>query len=172
MCKNNFFMEIRKASQQDYTTIFNIASITWDVAYKSILSEAQLEYMMDMMYSPAAFTDQVSIKGHHFIIASVEGKEMGFASYELNYRYGTTKLHKLYVLPQAQGTGMGRALITAVENAAKTNGNDRVSLNVNRFNKAIHFYESNGYANMGEEDVQIGNGYVMEDYVMEKLLSS
>lgn len=163
-------MEIRKASQEDYKTILDIAAITWDEAYKTILSEAQLEYMMDMMYSAASFTDQLSIKGHHFIIGSVDGKDLGFASYELNYRYGTTKLHKLYVLPETQGTGMGRALITAVENAAKSNGNDKVSLNVNRFNKAIHFYEKSGYIKAGEEDVQIGSGYVMEDYIMEKVL--
>jgi diamine N-acetyltransferase len=165
-----YFMEIRKAVQEDYNTIFTIASVTWDDAYKAILSEAQLEYMMDMMYSPAAFTEQVSINGHHFIVASHNGREMGFASYEHNYRYGATKLHKLYVLPEAQGTGMGRALITAVENAAKAHGNTIVTLNVNRFNKAIHFYERNGYSNTGAVDVQIGNGYVMEDYVMEKVL--
>lgn len=163
-------MEIRKAAQEDYKTIFDIAAVTWDDAYRSILSEAQLDYMMDMMYSPASFIDQLSIKGHHFIIASLNGVEMGFASYELNYLYGTTKLHKLYVLPETQGTGMGRALINAVENAARANGNDRVILNVNRFNKAIRFYEKNGYTNTGAEDVQIGNGYVMEDYVMEKVL--
>jgi diamine N-acetyltransferase len=165
-------MEIRKASQEDYKTIFDIAAITWDNAYKSILSEAQLEYMMDMMYSTQSFTEQLSVKGHQFIIASLNGKEMGFASYELNYRYGTTKLHKLYVLPETQGTGMGYALITAVENAAKANGNDKITLNVNRFNKAIHFYEKNGYTNTGAIDVQIGNGYIMEDYVMEKVLSN
>ncbi|KOS05360.1 acetyltransferase [Flavobacterium akiainvivens] len=164
-------MEIRKASQEDYTTIFEIANVTWDNAYKSILSEAQLEYMMDMMYSPSAFTEQLNIKGHHFLMASIDGKDLGFASYELNYRYGVTKLHKLYVLPQTQGTGMGHALITAVENAAKANGNETVTLNVNRFNKAIHFYEKNGYANTGAVDVNIGNGYLMEDYVMEKSLS-
>ncbi len=165
-------MEIRKASQEDYKIIYSIAAITWDHAYKSILSEAQLDYMMEMMYSPKSFTEQLSIKGHHFIIASLAGKEMGFASYELNYRHGITKLHKLYVLPEAQGSGMGYALITAVENAARANGNDKVTLNVNRFNKAIYFYQKNGYINTGEEDVQIGSGYVMEDYIMLKTFNS
>jgi GNAT superfamily N-acetyltransferase len=164
-------MEIRKASLEDYKTIFDIAVITWDAAYKTILSGAQLEYMMDMMYSPDSFTNQVAIEGHHFIIASVNGKDVGFASYELNYRYQTTKLHKLYVLPDAQGTGAGKALITVIENAAKSNSNDKVTLNVNRFNTAVHFYLKNGYTNAGEEDVDIGSGYLMEDYIMTKLLS-
>ncbi|MES2484673.1 MAG: GNAT family N-acetyltransferase [Bacteroidota bacterium] len=164
-------MEIRKASHEDYKTIYDIAVQTWDVAYKSILSEAQLEYMMNMMYSEKAFTEQLSINGHHFLIASIDGKELGFASYELNYRYETTKIHKLYVLPQTQGTGMGQALIKAVENAAKTNTNDKITLNVNRNNKAVHFYLKNGFENVGEEDVAIGNGYLMEDYIMLKQLS-
>jgi len=161
-------MEIRKASPEDYKIIYDIAVITWDAAYKSILSEAQLEYMMDMMYSPQAFNEQVAVKGHHFILASIDGMVMGFASYELNYRYQTTKLHKLYILPEAQGSGIGQALILAIENAAKNNTNDKVTLNVNRYNVAVNFYLRNGYANMGAEDVDIGGGYLMEDYIMLK----
>jgi len=161
-------MEIRKASAEDYKTIYDIAVITWDAAYKSILSKAQLEYMMDMMYSPEAFNEQVALQGHHFLLALTDGKVLGFASYELNYRYETTKLHKLYVLPQAQGTGVGQALILAIENAAKNNTNNKVTLNVNRFNVAVNFYLKNGYTNMGAEDVPIGSGYIMEDYIMLK----
>ena len=164
-------MEIRKASKEDYKTIYDIAVQTWDVAYKSILSEAQLDYMLDMMYSEKAFTEQLSINGHQFLIASVDGKELGFASYELNYRYEITKIHKLYVLPQTQGTGMGQALIKAIENIAKNNTNNKITLNVNRNNKAVHFYLKNGFENIGEEDVAIGSGYLMEDYIMLKELN-
>ena len=121
-----------------------------------------------MMYSLAAITEQIAIKGHHFLLLSEDDKYLGFASYELNYLSGITKLHKLYVLPETQGKGAGRLLMTKIEEAAASNNNDKVSLNVNRYNPAINFYLKNGYTKAGEEDINIGNGYLMEDFIMEK----
>jgi GNAT superfamily N-acetyltransferase len=167
---NNFFMDIRKASPQDYTTIYNIAVTTWDAAYITILSADQLEYMLDMMYSEAAYTEQVALKGHHFILAAIDGEVLGFASYEHNYRAETTKIHKLYVLPQAQGKGVGQALVAVIERAALSHTNDKLTLNVNRYNKAVHFYLKTGFEKAGEEDVDIGSGYLMEDFIMNKVL--
>lgn len=163
-------MEIRKASLQDYNTIYNIAAVTWDATYKSILAQEQLEYMMDMMYSSKAIEEQMQLKGHHFIIAEENSTALAFASYELNYRSETTKIHKLYVLPDTHGKGLGKKLLTVIENAARANTNDKIVLNVNRFNPALNFYLKVGFANMGEDNIDIGNGYLMEDYLMQKQL--
>lgn len=161
-------MQIRKADLKDFEIINNLALNTWPDAYGKILSQEQITYMLDEMYSITAITDQISIKGHHFLILSNDEKDLGFAAYELNYLSGVTKLHKLYVLPETQGMGAGRLLIAKVEEAAKSNGNDSVILNVNRFNDAVIFYTKNGYVKVKEEDINIGNGYLMEDFVMQK----
>lgn len=163
-------MEIRKAGLVDFEIINTLAVKTWPDAYGKILSQEQITYMLDEMYSLTAITDQISIKGHHFLILSDGQKNLGFASYELNYLSGVTKLHKLYVLPETQGTGAGRLLIAKVENAAMANGNDKMLLNVNRYNNAVNFYLKSGYVKIREEDINIGNGYLMEDFVMEKQL--
>lgn len=163
-------MQIRKASLEDFQIINDLAIKTWHVAYDKILSPEQLNYMLEMMYSLAAITEQIAVKGHHFLLLSENNKYLGFASYELNYKPGVTKLHKLYVLPETQGKGAGRLLIQKIEEAAKANTNDKVSLNVNRYNSAVNFYLKNDYAKIGEEDINIGNGYLMEDFVMEKSL--
>ena len=163
-------MEIRKAAIGDFEIINSLAVNTWPDAYSKILSQEQIEYMLDEMYSLNAITDQIAIKGHHFLILSADGKDLGFASYELNHLSEVTKLHKFYVLPETQGTGAGKLLLSKVENAAKANGNDKVILNVNRFNSAVNFYVKNGYVKVKEEDINIGNGYLMEDFVMEKQL--
>jgi ribosomal protein S18 acetylase RimI-like enzyme len=163
-------MQIRKAALDDFQIINDLAIRTWHKAYDKILSPEQVNYMLEMMYSLDAITEQISIKGHHFLLLSEDERYLGFASYELNYLSGVTKLHKLYVLPETQGRGAGGLLMFKVEEAAVSNGNDKVSLNVNRYNSAVDFYLKSGYAKAGEEDINIGNGYLMEDFIMEKSL--
>jgi len=163
-------MEITKASIEDYKTIYDIALPVWDATYKSILTEDQMEYMLNLMYSHEAIAGQMALKGHKFLLAADGGHYLGFASYEVNHLAETTKIHKLYVLPQAHGKGIGKALITFIENTARKNTNDKIILNVNRFNPAVHFYTKTGFVNMGQENVDIGNGYLMEDYIMLKQL--
>lgn len=163
-------MEIRKAGIEDFDIIHNLALTTWYDTYTTILSQEQVDYMLKMMYSLEAITEQIAVKGHHFLLLSENDKYLGFASYELNYRSGATKLHKLYVLPETQGKGAGRLLITTIENLAKRSGNDKILLNVNRYNDAVKFYLKNGFTKAGEEDINIGNGYLMEDFIMEKAL--
>jgi len=163
-------MEIRKASLLDYTTIHTIALPVWDATYKAILTDEQMEYMLNLMYSEEAITEQIAVKGHKFLLAEDGGEYLGFASYELNHLSETTKIHKLYVLPQAHGKGIGKALVTVIENAAKKSSNDKVVLNVNKFNPAINFYLKYGFTNMGDDIIDIGNGYVMDDYLMMKQL--
>jgi len=80
------------------------------------------------------------------------------------------KLHKIYLSPSLQGKGIGRFLLEEMEKKAKTLGAEKLFLNVNRFNKAIHFYQRHGYNILREEDIDIGNGYFMNDYVMQKNL--
>ena len=163
-------MEIIKAGLDDYDIINDLVIKVWPQTYKDILSQEQITYMLDMMYSKKAFTEQISLKNHHYIIIKEDKKYLGFASYELNYHYETTKIHKIYVLPETQGRGAGRLMVNKIAEIALKNSNNILSLNVNRYNKAVHFYEKTGFIKSGEEDINIGNGYLMEDYIMEKKL--
>jgi ribosomal protein S18 acetylase RimI-like enzyme len=161
-------IEVLKVGPKDYKLVHGLAQKVWPQTYKNILSPEQIDYMFSLMYSNEAYLDQINVQGHHFLVVKEGGEYLGFASYELNYHYQTTKIHKIYVLPQTQGKGIGRVLLTAIENIAARNDNTIVSLNVNRYNPAIGFYEKVGFEKAGEEDINIGNGYLMEDYIMEK----
>ena len=77
-----------------------------------------------------------------------------------------TKIHKLYLLPVVQGRGIGRALIDTVRAIAESHGHDTLTLNVNKYNEAVHFYEAYGFRISGTEVIDIGGGYVMDDFVM------
>lgn len=164
-------MEMIIATTAHSSAIWDIAVATWAETYKDILSDKQMAYMLDMMYSPAALDEQMNKLQHHFYLIRdySSGHWQGFVSYEFDYKGGqSTKLHKLYVLPECHGLGMGRILIDKVCEDARGYGNRSVLLNMNRNNPTLGFYKHIGFEIVAEEDIDIGNGFVMEDYVFEK----
>lgn len=163
-------MNLRQAKIGDIPVIQKIANIAFRETYGSILSAEQLSYMLDMMYSTSSLERQLS-EGHEFILLSEAGAYMGFVSCEADYDgRGAVKLHKLYLLPQYKGMGLGRALVEAVFQKARDLGTVAVRLNMNRNNQSYDFYTHMGFAVVGEEDIDIGSGYLMEDYIFEKRL--
>lgn len=162
---------ISVATSKDYKKIQEIAHQTWPETYGTILSKEQLDFMLDAFYSEAALNDSVVFKRHHFLLAKEDDVVLGFASYEHNYEENNrTRIHKIYVLPQTQGKGVGKTLIDFIQKLAIDISSKALSLNVNRFNKAYTFYQKNGFEVIKEVDIEIGHGYLMEDYVMEKQL--
>ena len=163
-------MIIRTAGIQDITDIRTIAAETWPVAYKAILSQAQLAYMLQKFYSDDALKEQLLTKGHQFyLIADKNKNNVGFASVSKEEE-ATFKLQKLYVLPGQQGNNLGKQLLDKVILFCEEQGGKRLVLNVNRFNKARTFYEKQGFKIVQEIDIAIGNDYFMNDFIMERNL--
>ncbi len=162
-------LKITTATEVDFPIIQKIAYETWPVTYGNILSETQLNYMLGNFYSDATLQKNFTEKNHRFLLIADENGVLGFASYEHHYQQNqVTRLHKLYVLPQAQGKGAGKQLLEQVERLAQEQQQKSVSLNVNKFNNAYAFYLKNGYEKIGDIDIPIGDGFLMEDFVMEK----
>lgn len=165
-------IEIIKAEEKDLPLIQQLANETWPDTFGTILSKAQILYMIEQMYSLESLTEQVQTKGHVFLLAKQEENYFGYASYELNYKQqAKTKIHKLYLLPAAQGKGIGKRLVEEIATIAKDGDNRALSLNVNKYNPAIQFYQKIGFTKVAEENIPIGRGYWMEDFVMEKPLT-
>ena len=157
------------ATATDFGTIRSIAHETWPIAYGEILSKAQLDYMLGAFYNDTALKESVSQKRHHFVLANEGNQTLGFASFEWNYDHQKqTKIHKIYILPSAQGKGVGKILIDYIATEARKQGSLTLCLNVNRFNKAITFYEKMGFSIISEVNIELEYGYLMEDYVMER----
>ncbi len=156
------------ATPDDFKTIQQIAYQTWPETYGNIISEAQVNFMLDAFYAADTLLKNYNEKHHHFLIFWEDERALGFVSYEHHYQeHPVTRIHKLYVLPDTQGKGIGRQLLGAVLPLARENQSTRLSLNVNRFNKAKDFYLRYGFEIVKEEDIEIGFGYLMEDYVLE-----
>lgn len=165
---------ISEASEKDLPIIQDIAYKTWPSTFGEILSPKQISYMLNMMYNLDALKEQINEKKHVFLLAKDETSQtyLGYVSYELNYKGAPlTKIHKIYLLPASQGKGVGRLLIDKVAERAIQQANNRLGLNVNRYNKAIQFYERMDFVVVGREDIDIGDGFLMEDFIMEKPLN-
>jgi len=160
-----------RATIDDIPHIQQVAASTWPNTFRDILTPEQIAYMMDWMYATDALQRQITEQGHRFLLALQDTVPVGFASYELDYTdTHTTKIHKLYVCPDVQGRGVGRVLVNEVRRAAQGERQRAITLNVNRYNRAIQFYERLGFRQIATEDIDIGNGYYMNDAVMELLV--
>lgn len=158
---------IRKAKEEDIEIIQSIAAETWPTAYLEIIGQAQIDYMLEKMYNRGELLKQL-MAGHIFLIAEDGETQYGFAGYSIiNHEERIYKLHKLYVLPSAHGKGVGKILINEVFNQVKNIGASALQLNVNKNNKAKDFYLKAGFNIKESVKLDIGDGYFMDDYVME-----
>ncbi len=159
---------IEDAGPEDIPVIRSLAERIWAATYSSILSKEQLDYMMEMIYSKAALSNQMDTLHHQFLLVYEEKEPVGFAAYAATPEPGIYKLHKIYVSPELQGKGIGRLIIDEVIMRTKSMGATILELNVNRHNKARSFYEKLGFTIHDKVDIPIGNGYFMNDYVLRK----
>jgi len=157
---------IRDADERDVYLIQEIAHKVWPNTYSSILPEGQVEYMLQLIYNPESLKNQMKNLHHRFLILEQEGRGLGFADYSI-VEPGLFKLQKLYVLTELQGKGAGRYLLDEVIKNIRRENAETLILTVNRNNNAKSFYEKQGFKVSREEKVDIGNGYIMDDYIME-----
>ena len=164
-------IEVKMVGEVDLRLIHDMAQVVFRQTYKDILSPEQMEFMMDMMYSMPNLHKQLN-DGHHYYLAYDGGRPCGYVSVQYQEMDGETMvfhLHKIYVMPDCQGKGIGKILFNkVVEHVLNEKGDSpaRVELNVNRYNKAVDFYLHLGMRVLLEEDFPIGNGFYKTDYIM------
>ncbi len=160
-------VSIKNATISDIPVIRGLAMKVWPPTYTPIVGPQQVAYMLSLFYSPDALTKQMEEHRHRFIICFEDAEAVGFASYSESGP-DIFKLHKLYVLTELQGKGIGRFMLDHIAAELKSEGVKILRLNVNRYNAAaIEFYKKTGFKHHTEEDIDIGNGYFMNDHVLE-----
>ncbi|MBI1842508.1 MAG: GNAT family N-acetyltransferase [Verrucomicrobia bacterium] len=162
----------RQASLRDLPLIRRLAREIWLAHYPGILSMDQTEYMLARMYALDVLREEMASGGVCFFLREGQGGDaLGFASVGPTAKRGESKLHKLYVQPSAQGRGHGYALLETAAAQARSQGSDSLSLCVNKRNEqAVAAYLRYGFTIRESIKVDIGGGYVMDDYVMAKTL--
>jgi ribosomal protein S18 acetylase RimI-like enzyme len=165
-------INIYKKGTESIPLIRSLSLRIWPEAYSRILSETQIHYMLNLMYSDEALETQINQKQHQFILAFEDTEPVGFASYGMKSLEvpGVYRLHKLYVVPGLHGKGVGKKLLQFMADDILLKGAEKLELNVNKQNRAIQFYEKMGFNIIREEKIDIGQGFIMDDYVMETSL--
>jgi ribosomal protein S18 acetylase RimI-like enzyme len=160
-------MDIRLATALELPILESLARKIWPHTYADIITKEQMDFMLNWMYSTETLVAQQQ-SGHEFYLISKDNTDVGFIALEQAGQ--ELKVNKVYVLPEIQGCGAGKQLMEKAIERAKVKNCTHLFLQVNRANKAKFFYDKLGFTIRSEEDFDIGNGFFMNDYVMELAL--
>jgi ribosomal protein S18 acetylase RimI-like enzyme len=162
-------LSTRAAAEADIPLLRQLAERIWRASYSAMLTPAQIDYMLAWMYSPEQIAQELR-EGVIWEMALVEEQPVGFFS--VTFEDGArAKLNKIYVVPERQGQGLGRALLTRAEEIAAAHGAREMWLQVNKRNeRARRTYERAGYAIERSAVFEIGSGFVMDDFLMTRAL--
>jgi ribosomal protein S18 acetylase RimI-like enzyme len=163
---------IRTAGIDDIPVIQTLAYRIWHSHYPGIISDEQIDYMLEAGYSSDQIKREMTEDGITWLKVMDKDEMVGFAAFG-SYGEKQIKLHKIYLDLNYHGKGIGTAIMAEVEQRSIASGATSIVLNVNKYNQlAIRSYKQNGYQ-VAESVIQdIGNGFVMDDYVMKKELVS
>ena len=165
--------EIIRVTEADLPAIAELAGVIGRACYPGIISHAQIDYMLARMYALEVLHEEIRSQGIRYDRLLVNGELAGFAAYGPTSEPGVMKLHKLYLLPEMLGRGLGSRLLQHVEREVRAGGARRLTLSVNKRNaRAIKAYQRNGHVIAESVVTDIGGGFVMDDYVMAKDLSA
>ena len=167
-------LEIRPLELQEIKIIQQLSEDIWKKVYPSIISLEQIEYMLDLIYSDEALKKQIIEQQHRFILVLIGNLPIGYASYSQKDMHKTDcyRLHKLYLQPEYHGMGIGKRMLDYIIKAVQAMGAKTLELNVNKYNPTLSFYKKLGFSIDSDVVVDIGKGYVMDDYIMKIELSN
>lgn len=171
----------RRATTDDIELVRSIAKVAFPATYSTIISAEQIDYMMEWMYSAEKLQQEIS-GNITYLLAEVDGRTVGYLSFGPDEGAAAAlsaaapgqgrlfHLHKIYLLPEAQGGGNGKRLFMAGEREMRLAGATAFELNVNRGNPALGFYRHLGMQLSRSGDFDIGGGFFMNDHIMRKEL--
>lgn len=164
-------VELTPVTPDELVLVNEMAAKIWPTAYREINSPEQTSYMLELMYSPQAIKQDLA-EGVIYQWIICHDKPVGFIAAGPIICGEPCVLHKCYVLTEAQGSGSGKAALRLLFARLCKEGTSLLKLRVNRKNsRAIGFYQSLGFSIEAEDILDIGGGFVMDDYVMIRYLT-
>jgi len=162
-------LQIRPVTHPDVPAISALAREIWQASYPEVITQAQIDFMLEQRYGHERLYDDLEDADKWLDQAFLGERRVGFAFSEIHR--GEYKLDKLYIHPDVQRQGVGGLFIAHVAERARKAGYPKVILAVNKRNEqAINSYKKYGFVVRETIVDDIGGGYVMSDYIMEKVL--
>jgi len=160
---------ITELTPADVPELIALAGEIWRRHYPSIISAAQIEYMLAQRYAAAVLNAELGRDDLWWDQLRVGGRMTGFASYLLTDHAGEMKLDKLYVHHGRHRRGYGGMLLAHALAVARDHGCRTMVLAVNKNNRnAIAAYRKHGFHIIRSVVKDIGGGFVMDDHVMAR----
>lgn len=154
-----------KSSKQT-EIVAELATIIWQEHYIPIIGIEQVDYMLDKFQSPLAITEQIT-SGYEYYLLKLENENVGYIS--IQKRNDTLFLSKIYIVNYSRGKGVGKEAMAFIAERARQLECTTITLTVNKYNSnSIKAYEKIGFVKTNAIVQDIGNGYVMDDFVFEK----
>ncbi|WYP26405.1 GNAT family N-acetyltransferase [Alkalihalobacillus sp. FSL W8-0930] len=161
-------VEITKVhTESEIHTLAEQAVGIWNEHYIGIITKEQVDYMIGKFQSAEAVTRQIETEGYEYFNLNVNQAPIGYLA--VKEEGSRLFLSKLYMLKEARGKGYASEAMSFLENLCKQRDLEVLWLTVNRENRhTIEVYKKKGFKIVAEEVNDIGHGFVMDDYIMEK----
>ncbi len=160
-------LHFTSATDADIPMLRSLADTIWHACYPSIITHAQIDYMLGRMFSAEVIRRELAV-GVRWELTHLDGEPIGFLSCTHDATQHLLKLNKLYLLPAHHGRGYGRAMLDHVKTLAAELHAKCIRLTVNKANaRALRAYERAGFRTLDAIVTDIGGGFVMDDFVME-----
>lgn len=162
-------MNIERVSiETQIETVARLAHEIWNQHFTPIIGKAQVDYMVEKFQSKRAISEQIE-EGYSYYLIKAGGDYVGYTG--VCPKESELFLSKLYIRASQRGKGHGRKAVEFIEELAREKGLGKITLTVNKNNTdTIKAYEKFGFANLGAIVQDIGNGFVMDDFKMEKVV--
>ncbi|AIQ52708.1 GNAT family N-acetyltransferase [Paenibacillus sp. FSL R7-0331] len=152
---------------EETAEIARLAAEIWHEYYVSIISVDQINYMIGKFQSVQAVTDQIHLQGYEYYLIHDHDSAVGYVS--ARKEEGKLFLSKFYIVKEYRGRGYASQAMEFLEQLCQERNLSHIWLTVNRHNSSsIAVYEKKGFRTVREQVSDIGNGFVMDDCVMEK----
>ena len=162
-------LSIRPLVEPQIDAMQLLARSIWQTTYATLISQTQIDFMLADRYAAARIRAQLNNPDHLWRLDWWNSEMVGFA--HACIETSACKLEKLYIHPHYQRRGIGGALLAAVKSFAREHDATRLWLQVNRGNApAIAAYQKHGFLIREARVFDIGDGFVMDDYVMDVVL--
>lgn len=151
---------------KDIPELARLAHTIWFEYWGIILEKGQIKYMVDKFQSETAINNQIENDNYSYYFINLNNQNAGYfgVSNKKDYLF----LSKLYLLKDYRGQGLGHKAFDKIKEIAKELNHNKIRLTVNKYNtNTIKAYEKWGFKTVDSVVTDIGEGYVMDDYIME-----
>ena len=137
----------------------------WHECFEGVISDEQIDYMLENFQSFAAIKKQVGSENYEYFNFVLDGTRIGYFAVAAQPD-NTMMLSKLYMYKEYRGNGYAKKAFEFIKDLARQKGCKSIWLTVNRHNYgAMKVYEAFGMKIIREQVTDIGNGFVMDDFV-------